>query len=177
MRKIYFWLLLVFITWGVTGQTTLINPATDGGFENGSTFSANGWVAVNASTDGWAVGTTPVQASGNYCAYVSTDGGSAWTYSQFSTYTHVYKDFTVPIGENKIALNFKWKANGEGTTTSDYDNLKIYLAPTTYVPTTSAAVTGAIQLIGPGATSGMYKLNAGSWNNETINFLGIPGSS
>jgi hypothetical protein len=177
MRKIYFWLLLVFITWGVTGQTTLINPATDGGFENGSTFASNGWTAVNATTDGWAIGTTPVQATGANCAYVSADGGTSWTYSQFSTYTHVYKDFTVPVGENKIALNFKWKANGEGTTTSDYDNLKIYLAPTTYVPTTSAAVTGAIQLIGPGATSGMYKLNAGSWNNETINFLGIPGSS
>jgi hypothetical protein len=177
MRKIYFWLLLLFITWGVTGQTTLINPASDGGFENGATFSDNGWNAVNASTDGWVVGATPVQASGNNCAYVSANGGAAWTYSQFSTYTHVYKDFTVPVGENKIALNFKWKANGEGTTTSDYDNLKIFLAPTTYVPTTSAAVSGAIQLIGPGATSGMYKLNAGSWNNETINFLGIPGTS
>lgn len=177
MRKIYFWILLLFITWGVTGQTTLINPATDGGFENGTTLTDNGWIGVNASTDGWVVGATPVQSSGNNCAYVSANGGAAWTYSQFNSYTHVYKDFTVPVGENKIALNFKWKANGEGTTTSDYDNLKIYLAPITYVPTTSAAVSGAIQLIGPGATSGMYKLNAGSWNNETINFLGIPGTS
>ncbi|WP_300570899.1 T9SS type A sorting domain-containing protein [Flavobacterium sp.] len=40
-------------------QTTLINPATDGGFNSGSTFAANGWTVANEGTGTikWAVGT------------------------------------------------------------------------------------------------------------------------
>jgi len=157
-------------------QTTLINPAGDGGFESGATYAANNWVAVNGATDGWFVGSTPVVASGANCGFVSATAGAAWTYSQISLVTHVYKDFTVPAGENKLTLNFKWKVGGEGTTTSDWDNMKVFLAPTTYTPTT-AAVTGQTQLIGPGAISGMYKLNSTVWNNETITFVGTPGTS
>ena len=156
-------------------QTTLINPATDGGFENGATFSANGWTAVNASTDGWQVGNAPVVATGSNCGYVSANGGTSWTYSQISTVTHIYKEVTVPVGENKINLSFKWKAGGEGSTTSDWDNLKVFWASSSYTPTTSA-VTGQTQLIGSGAINGMYKLNSTNWNSETIVFVASPGT-
>ncbi|WP_218141451.1 beta strand repeat-containing protein [Flavobacterium terrigena] len=39
-------------------QTVLINPATDGGFNSGSTFAANGWTVANegVSTVKWALG-------------------------------------------------------------------------------------------------------------------------
>lgn len=157
-------------------QTTLINPAGDGGFENGATLAANNWVAVNGATDGWFVGSVPVVATGTNCGFVSATAGAGWTYSQISLVTHVYKDFTVPAGESKLTLNFKWKVGGEGTTTSDWDNMKVFLAPTSYTPTT-AAVTGQTQLVGPGAVSGMYKLNNAAWNNETISFVGTPGTS
>ena len=168
--------LLILTAMSSFSQTTLINPVGDGGFESGSTFAANNWVSVNGATDGWFVGSTPVVASGTNCGFVSATAGAGWTYSQTSLVTHVYKDFTIPVGESKLTLNFKWKVGGEGTTTSDWDNMKVFLAPTTYTPTT-AAVTGQTQLVGPGAVNGMYKLNSATWNNETITFIGTPGNS
>ncbi|WP_313806815.1 T9SS type A sorting domain-containing protein [Flavobacterium sp.] len=42
----------------VFSQTTIINPATDGGFNSGSTFEANGWTVANQGTGPvkWTVG-------------------------------------------------------------------------------------------------------------------------
>ena len=162
---------------GAIAQTTLIDPNGAGGFELGASMSSNGWTAVNAATDGWFVGNAPVSATGTNCGFVSAGGGTTWTYSQINTFTHIYRDITIPANESKVTLSFKWKAGGEGTTTSDWDNMKVFLAPTTFVPTTAAGVTGATQLSGPGATSGMYKLNSAAWNNETIVFSGIPGTT
>ncbi|CCB68903.1 Protein of unknown function precursor; putative adhesin [Flavobacterium branchiophilum FL-15] len=167
--------LFTFLT--SQAQTTLISPSGDGGFELGSTFADNGWTAVNASTDGWAIGTAPVVAAGTKCGYVSANGGTAWTYSQLSTYTHIYKDVTIPAGESILTLKFKWKAKGEGTTSSDYDNMKVFIATTTVTPVTTAAVSGATNLSGPGATNGMYKLNDAAWNSETIILSGTPGTT
>lgn len=168
--------LMLFSFVFVQGQTTLISPTGDGGFENGATFAANGWTTVNPATDTWQVGNVPVSSNGVNCAYVSANGGAAWTYSQFSVFNHVYRDVTIPAGENKVTLTFKWKVGGEGTTTSDWDNLKVFLSPTSFTPTATAAVSGARQLIGPGATSGMYKLSSTSWNAETIVFSAAPGT-
>ncbi len=160
----------------VQGQTTLISPTGAGGFENGSTFAANGWTTVNPTTDTWSLGNVPVSASGSNCAYVSANGGTSWTYSQTSVFNHIYRDVTIPAGETKVVLSFKWKVGGEGTTTSDWDNMKVFIAPTTLTPLSTAAVTGAIQLSGPGSTSGMYKLSSTNWNTETIIFSASPGS-
>lgn len=169
-----FFMLFSFVF--VKGQTTLISPTGDGGFENGATFAANGWQVINPATDTWQVGNVPVSSNGARCAYISANGGAAWTYSQFSVFNHMYKDITIPAGENKVTLSFKWKVGGEGTTTSDWDNLKVFLSPTSFTPTATAAVSGARQLIGPGATSGMYKLSSASWNAETIVFSAAPGT-
>ena len=48
--------LMLFSFVFVQGQTTLISPTGDGGFENGATFAANGWQTVNPATDTWQVG-------------------------------------------------------------------------------------------------------------------------
>lgn len=168
--------LMLFSFVFVQSQTTLISPTGDGGFENGATFAANGWQVINPATDTWQVGNVPVSSNGARCAYISANGGAAWTYSQFSVFNHMYKDITIPVGENKVTLSFKWKVGGEGTTTSDWDNLKVFLSPTSFTPTATAAVSGARQLIGPGATSGMYKLSSTSWNAETIVFSAAPGT-
>nr|WP_294936232.1 T9SS type A sorting domain-containing protein [uncultured Flavobacterium sp.] len=55
-------------------QTIVINPATDGGFNSGNTFAANGWTVANEGTGPvkWAVGTA---ASGT-TAVGATTGGS-----------------------------------------------------------------------------------------------------
>ena len=159
------------------GQTVLINGAAEGGFELGATPSANGWSTVNPTTDNWVVGATPVSATGTNCGYVSANGGLAWSYSQVSTFAHLYRDITIPANESKVTLTFKWKVGGEGAGTNDWDNMKVFLAPTTFTPTSTAGVTGATQLSGPGAVSGMYKLSSATWNNETITFVGVPGTT
>ena len=175
--KIYALAIITLFSIKSNAQTVLIDPATVGGFESGTTFAANGWTVVNGATDGWAVGNAPVSATGDNCAYVSANGGTAWTYSQISTNVHLYRDVTIPAGETKFTLSFKWKAGGEGTTTSDWDNMKVWFAPTTFTPVATAAITtaSASQVSGPGAVSGMYKLNSAAWNSETITVVGTAG--
>ena len=63
---------MFFFVIGVQAQTTIINPATDGGFNLGTTFAANGWTVANqgVSPVKWAVGsaasgTTSIGATTN----------------------------------------------------------------------------------------------------------------
>ncbi|HRO17909.1 MAG TPA: GEVED domain-containing protein [Ferruginibacter sp.] len=177
--KQVFILLLGFLPLAMQGQTTLVSPSGDGGFENGGTLGANGWVAVNAATDGWVTGTLnpPGASAGTRSAFVSSTGGSSWTYSQVSTVTHIYKEFTLPAGEPIADISFKWKAQGEGTTTSDWDNLKVFVAPTSVTPTTTAEVASLYQVVGTGATNGMYKLNSANYNTSTLKFTGVAGQT
>ncbi len=171
-------IVLVFgsITWG---QTVLISPTGDGGFETGLTPAANNWTAVNSTTDGWYVGAVPVVSAGVNCGYISSTAGVDWTYSQTSAIQHLYYDVTIPAGESKITLTFKWKVMGEGTTTSDWDNMKVFFALSSAigVPVANTAISSTYQISGVGAVNGMYKLNSTAWNSETIMLTGIPGST
>ncbi|MCC7520764.1 MAG: T9SS type A sorting domain-containing protein [Flavobacteriaceae bacterium] len=157
MRKIYFWLLLVFITWGVTGQTTLINPATDGGFENGSTFTANGWTAVNGANNTLTVGALPVSYAGSSCAY--SWSGTAWAGTANATVNHIYKDVIFPAGETSITLSFYYKLSATDLT---YDFLKVFLVPTSTTPVAGTQLTSG-QL---GLTAGYDSATA--WTQITI---------
>ena len=59
MKRLLSSVLFFCIANVMQAQTTLINPATDGGFNSGSTFAANGWTVANEGTGSikWAVGT------------------------------------------------------------------------------------------------------------------------
>ena len=59
----------------VWGQTVLLSPTGDGGFENGTSFGANGWTTVNAATNYWVVGTA-TSFAGTRSAYVSNNGAA-----------------------------------------------------------------------------------------------------
>ena len=52
-------MMLLFAINSIQAQTTIINPAGDGGFNNGSTFAANGWSVANQGVNPskWVVGT------------------------------------------------------------------------------------------------------------------------
>ncbi|UOK42308.1 MULTISPECIES: T9SS type A sorting domain-containing protein [Flavobacterium] len=56
-------------------QTTIINPAAEGGFNSGNTFAANGWTVANEGTGPikWAVGTA---ASGTTSVGAITNGST-----------------------------------------------------------------------------------------------------
>ena len=129
-------------------QTTLISPTGDGGFENGATFTSNGWTLVNHSAttnNNWYVGSVPVSAAGTNAAYISNDGGTTWGYSLTTPSTvHFYRDVTVAANHPKIELNFSWKGNGE----SGYDRLLVYAAPITLTPTAGAPAAPSSVLTG-----------------------------
>src|SRR5690349_23729808 len=106
MRKIYLSLLSFLFVFAATAQQTiLIDPAGDGGFENGTTFPANGWTLVTGTaTNKWWVGNFAAQSAGTKCAYIS-DNASGTTYNYSITAASVvyfYRDITFPAGETEI---------------------------------------------------------------------------
>ena len=56
---VMFAFFMFFFVIGVQAQTTIINPATDGGFNSGNTFAANGWTVANQGVNPskWVIGT------------------------------------------------------------------------------------------------------------------------
>jgi hypothetical protein len=66
---------MFFTFFGLQAQTTLINPATEGGFNSGATFASNGWMVGNEGTGPikWALGT----AASGMTATAATTAGSA----------------------------------------------------------------------------------------------------
>ncbi len=125
----------------------LINPAAEGGFESGATFTANGWTVVNGSvTNQWYLGNVPTGFN-NRSAYISQDGGTSHTYNNTSTsVVHFYRDITFPPDVPEFTLSFNWKADGE---TSSFDALIVSLAPTSYNPVASNANLGTGLLPAP----------------------------
>ncbi|MFN3876360.1 MAG: G8 domain-containing protein, partial [Flavobacteriales bacterium] len=125
-----------------SAQTTLIDPAGDGGFENGATFAANGWSVSNGTNGPWEVGSlysasTPF--SGN-SAYISADGGITSSYDPSLPATSFFwRDVTVPAGETFINLTFDWHQIGE----SSWDIWQVWFAPTSVTPSGTNAHPGA----------------------------------
>lgn len=126
-------ILFLFIGMSNYGQV-LINPAGDGGFNNGATFAANGWTVANFATSSnkWEVGSavTASPFSGR-SAYISQDGGTTSTYDNVaSTKVYFYRDVAIPAGSTYIPLSFTWLANGEST----WDAIQVFAAPTSVTP-------------------------------------------
>lgn len=165
MKLIYNILTFAFLLGFVqqsSAQTVIVNPHTDGGFEMGNTFAANGWTLVNNAgntENNWFLrtgtltnGAISFAATDSRVAYISQNSTHAtnyWSYNinEYST-THFYKDVTFPAGQSIIKLKFRWNAKGEGNSNQAYDVLYVYLCPTTLTPATnspfgtSSATTG-----------------------------------
>jgi hypothetical protein len=126
---------VLFLGQSISAQTTLINPAAEGGFENGATFAANGWTAVDATPNTWTVGNVPGWFTGTGGAYVSNDTGTTWAYTNnVISRSAFYRDVTFPAGATAVTLNFDWRANGNDT---NWDNLLVYVMDTSITPTTA----------------------------------------
>ncbi len=155
-------LLLFFVT--ITSfslfSQVLINPTTNGGFETGATFAANGWTSVNgAQTNKWFLGNPgTVAATGTRAAYISDNGGgTTYNYSiTNASVVHFYRDVVFPAGQTDITLTFNWKGQGEST----LDYLKVFLVPTGTTP-----VAGT--LLATGQVGGTFNLQA-AYQGATI---------
>jgi len=142
-------LMVLIASFGAWAQsTTLIDPAGGGGFNNGTTFAANGWTVANyaSSVNQWVVGTALSSGFSPFAgksAYVSNDGGVTNNYTNTaSTQIFFYQDVFVPAGQTNITLSFNWICSGES---SYWDFLQVFYAPT------STAVVGTTH----GGTSGV----------------------
>jgi len=152
-----------------TQTTVLINPNAEGGFENGSTFAANGWTTVNAALNTWNVGTVPGWFTGTGGAYVSNDSGTTWAYGNTTANrSHFYRDVAFPIGVTSVTLKFDWRGNGNDT---DYDNLMVYVVDTNVTPSTAGPTGTNTTTTGwtgyTNGTSGYYLLQRSGTSNPT----------
>jgi hypothetical protein len=136
---------VIFAALNISAQTTHIGPANGGNFDLGSTFTANNWLVVNgpnANINHWVVGTQPTGFTGN-SAYITANAAGVpppFSYTNTTTTSStIYRDVTFPSGETNINLSFNWRGLGE---TGGYDQLTVFVVPTTMTPTTSAP-TGA----------------------------------
>lgn len=140
--KISLLLLFALLRQSASAQTLIVNPHTDGGFEMGNTFAANGWTLLNNASGGnnWFLSTSTLTTgvhsfapTDSRVAYISQSAnGASWTYdiTDYST-THIYKNVTFPAGQEIIKLKFRWNAQGEGPR---YDVLYVFTCPTTLTP-------------------------------------------
>jgi hypothetical protein len=148
------------------GQTTLISPTGDGGFETGATFALNNWIPVNAATNTWQVGAASTAFAGSNAAFVSNNAGTTWAYTTTTSQTsHFYRDIAVPAGETNISLSFQWKGNGE----SGWDRLLIYTAPTTITPVAGTPAANSTILTGATLVYTQPSFAQSSYINATLN--------
>ena len=151
MTKQLFFLVFVFSSSFILSQTTVIDPNGDGGFENGNSFAANGWVEDNpadASRNQWVCDTGATTGfSGTNSAYITNNSAAAvptHTYNNVvSSVSHLYRDVTFPVGESNIFLDFDWICDGE-VGFGAYDYMTIWIVPQSYTPVfgTSIAASG-----------------------------------
>src|SRR6478735_392117 len=143
-------------------QTTVLNE----GFESG----AGSWTLQNGTQPNkWFVGTATA-ATGTNSAYIDNATGATNVYTlTTASVTHLYRDVTFPASQGAILLTFKWKAQGEGTGISDFDNLKVFVSdPATAV--TAGTEMPAVDKVG----LPYYNFSAGT--GYTTSTIVIPAS-
>jgi GEVED domain/Secretion system C-terminal sorting domain len=157
--------------YNASAQTTLIDPNTDGGFENGGGgFVANGWTAVNSANNTWQCSAVGTPFAGTNHAFISNDGGATYGYSTtISAANYFYKDITVPAGESIITLNFQLKNVGE----AGWDRIAVFAAPTSVIPV--AGVPNPNSLVLAGATL-VYTDPAANGVYHTSGNITVPSS-
>jgi hypothetical protein len=165
---IAFTVLLLLNFFSINAQTTIINPATVGGFETGTTFATNGWTTVGgtATQNIWFDGTGATAGfTGSRCAYISNTAGGAHAYTlTTSRASFLYRNVTIPVSESNIVLNFSWINQGE----SSYDKIRIWVVPTTFTPTSGTSITSSgVAPTGNIQVGGDFSVQ-GSWTTANL---------
>src|SRR5690606_20981602 len=104
----------------------------------------HGWVLSNGSSvNNWVVGSA-VNNGGTQSLYISNDNGVSNNYTNnVSTVVHAYKDFEIPTGVSTAGIAFDWRAQAE----SCCDYIRVWLVPTSFIPTTGTQITAATDRI------------------------------
>ena len=160
-RRLFF-LCVLFASHSISAQSVLIDPQGDGGFELSGGFIGNGWTVVNSTVNQWNLSGVPGPYEGASAAFISPNLGNDYVYDVLSSSTsHIYKEITVPAGENYINLNFWYKNPGEPL----FDRLLVYTAPVNIDPQIDSPSNGLTDI--PGATL-IYTDNANVYSYTNV---------
>ena len=142
-----FWSLLLGFAFLLTGlastqaqPTLLVDPAGAGGFELGTSFTANGWTVANSANNPWIMGTANTTApfAGN-SAYISTDGSTPGYLNTAIASNFFWRDIVVPAGQERVNVSFNWLSGGEST----WDLWQVFFVPNTVTPAGSTTYPGS----------------------------------
>lgn len=164
-------LFILFFSYQINAQHTYLDASGNGGFENDTSFSGNGWTVANGTQiNKWKLGSTPGGTNiGNRCAYISNNYSSfnysGSVYADIS-YVYFYRDITFTSGETNVQLLFDVKGIGEDI----YDNLKVYS-----VATSTTIAAGTPLYVAPVGLTAYSMQN--DWVKVSINLTGVAGSS
>ncbi len=139
--------LLLCIPSDLFSQTTLIDPAAEGGFNLGNTFAANGWSVANQGTGAikWALGT----AASGITASASTTASSP-------TITLTAANASIAVGQAVYGLNIP-----NGTTVSSVSGTSITLSQ-------NATATESNLTLGFSASAGSVNVSGRQLTNASI---------
>ena len=169
--------LALLLLWTPTlhAQTVLLDPTTDGGFENStSTFAANGWTEVQDNDNRrFRVGTPAGSVSpGTKAAYEGT--ASNYNGSNASGTDHFYRDVAVPSGATNVQLSFYLSMP---TIDNGYDYIRVFTTTTSNTPVTDVVPgSGYTKVFENTATtySGftqMSTIDLSSWAGSTVRLV------
>ncbi len=147
LRVICLYIMLI-VSESVSGQTTLISPTGDGGFETGTTFVANGWTAANGgnANRNWYIGTGQTGYTGNRCVFIGNNSTTVGT-NGTARIQHFYRSITIPTGATNIQLSFNYKqAVADYSSATYYDYVAVYTSTTA---PTGGTLSGGTLVYGP----------------------------
>ncbi|MFP5437433.1 MAG: T9SS sorting signal type C domain-containing protein [Bacteroidia bacterium] len=123
-----------------TGQTPGSLPFSDG-FEG----TMNWALANGTQTNKWVLGTA-TSSSGTKSLYVSNDSGVTNAYSSSTSVVHAYRDIVVPAGTTLATLSFNYRANGEVSSPTYYDYMRVRIIPIATTPVAGTQLTAGTQI-------------------------------
>ena len=124
-------------------QTSLLSPTGAGGFELGTTLTANGWTSVQGLLTAriWQCGIGQAGYTGARAAFIGNSSANVGATTAART-VHIYRSITIPAGATNISLTFKYK---QAVVDNTYDYLRVTLLSTIPVngtlPTTDIITT------------------------------------
>jgi hypothetical protein len=157
-------LMFLFALTSTQAQTTIIDPAGDGGFNNGSTFAANGWTVANQGSGDtkWALGTA-VSASNSGTTQATTATGMAAT---SFTATLAATNTNIAIGQLVTGTNI-----ATGTYVSNISGTTLTLSKaTTNVATITSAVTLTFTAISANISGNSAYVSANNGLSNSYNY-------
>lgn len=163
-------LVMIFGVQNSNGQTVLIDPSGDGGFENGSTLIANGWSEKKANSSFWEVGSIATQFNGNRGVYIAKTNGTFDYDGSNQRTSHIYKDVSIPLGVSSLTLSFYWKGRG----VSNKDQTLIYTSPTSVTPAVNSPSSSASNTAITGATLVWKQPNVQTTLAYTLATINLP---